>query len=313
MLQIMTTVAEWSETTECGPSGPITNDDYTSDWPEHAETVVEGMPAAAQGADEQFSLTALVRQWLTMKQDVEEQAGPGGQATEEATVEPTVETTWTIPLADLPDLASHAPVLSLLTHEDRSEPVEPMELVEPREPVSGAAEPLPVRPSGALPRRRRQPRARRTGRLAVLIDAETTTADSVDRLFDTLAGRGSVRVCRAYGDWTSPESRRWSSPLRKYGIQPHHQFGTARDQRALLALTIDAVDLARESAVDVVALVGDLTSVHPLVLRLNAAGIQVLAFGTEQTPYDVRALCHEFVVLSSLGEASRVRGGRHRA
>jgi hypothetical protein len=307
VLQIMTSVAEWSEATECGPSGPSTEEeDDALGRPEQAWAVVEEAPVAS-GTDADFSLTALVRQWMTMTQDVAGQAKPRRE-------EPIGESRWTIPLDDLPDVASgQALEVTSLTRVEPVEPVEPVGPPEPAEPLIGAFEAPPARPSRALPRRRRQPRPRRAGRLAVLIDAETTTADSVDRLFDTLAGHGNVRVCRAYGDWTSPESRGWSSPLRKYGIQPHHQFGPARDQRALVALTIDAVDLARESAVDVVAIVGDLTSAHPLVMRLNAAGIQVLAFGTEETPYDVRALCHEFVDLSSLGELSPGRGGRHRA
>lgn len=77
-----------------------------------------------------------------------------------------------------------------------------------------------------------------------------------------------------------------------------------------MALTIDAVDLVRESAV---AIVGDLTSVHPLVMRLNSSGVRVLAFGTSRTPHDVRSLCHEFVDLSSLEDCAPTPGGRHRA
>ena len=112
----------------------------------------------------------------------------------------------------------------------------------------------------ALPRRRRPP-PQSTRRLAVLIDAETTTAESAEALFDVLADQGTVSVCRAYADWTSPQAQGWwSAPLRRHGIQPYHQFGHDQDQRALVALTIDAVDLARESAVDVVVLVGDLVS-----------------------------------------------------
>lgn len=164
----------------------------------------------------------------------------------------------------------------------------------------------------ALPRRRRQPQPRPERRLAVLIDAEATTAESADALFDVLAEQGTVSVCRAYADWTSPEARGWwSSTLRQHGIRPYHHFSHDHDQRALVALTIDAVDLARESAVDAVVLVGDLVSVHPLVERLNASGLQVLAFGTTSTPDDVKVLCQEFVDLSSLG--GLVTAGRHRA
>lgn len=163
----------------------------------------------------------------------------------------------------------------------------------------------------ALPRRRIATQVQQTRRLAVLIDAESTTAEWAGALFAELADRGQVSVCRAYADWTSPAARDWwSAPLRHHGIQPHHHFGHDHDQRSLVALTIDAVDLARDADVDMVAIVGDLTSMHPLVVRLNAAGVQVLAFGTTDTPDDVRAQCHEFVDLTSLTDPGR---GRHRA
>ena len=180
----------------------------------------------------------------------------------------------------------------------------------PREDPLQTAETLPL----PLPRRRRQPALRPTRRLAVLIDAGSTSAESADSLFEAVSDQGTVIVCRAYADWTAPDARDWwSAPLRQHAIQPYHHFGDEQDQRAIVALTIDAVDLARESAVDAVAIVGDLTSLHPLVARLNASGLQVLAFGTASTPHDVRALCHEFVDVASLGILGAVHGGRHRA
>ncbi|MEO5662897.1 MAG: NYN domain-containing protein [Nocardioides sp.] len=164
----------------------------------------------------------------------------------------------------------------------------------------------------ALPRRRRQVVARPTRRLAVLIDVQTTAADSAGALFHALEDQGTVSVCRAYGDWTSPATRAWwPGPLREHGIQPHHHFGNAQDQRGLVALAIDAVDLAHEAAVDVVVIVGDLASLHPLIVRLNGSGIEVIAFGTTPTPTDVRELCHEFVDLS--GDPGDENEGRHRA
>lgn len=268
----MIRAGEWPAATQTGGMSLDRNDGVARDLPQQ-RAATEDDPVAA-GAD--VSLAALVRQWLTTSEAVERQARPGG---DESPSRPR----WTPPVEDLPDNeADPAPVAN---HFPKLEPV-------------------------ALPRRRRQPRPAR--RLAVLIDAETTTAESADALFAVLADQGTVSVCRAYADWTSPEARGWwSSTLRQHGIQPHHHFGHDHDQRALVALTIDAVDLARESAVDAVVIVGDLVSLHPLVERLNASGLQVFAFGTTSTPDDVKALCQEFVDLSSLGSLDTA--GRHRA
>jgi NYN domain len=161
-----------------------------------------------------------------------------------------------------------------------------------------------------LPRRAPRPAAPRR-RLAVLIDAATTPSLHADALFDLLGDAGRISVCRAYADWTVPTSQAWRSSLRSHAIEPHHHFGSHGDQRALVAMTVDALDLARAAAVDAVALVGDLASAHPLVARLNACGVSVVGLGPSHTPYDVRALCEEFVDLALL-DAHRSRG-RHRA
>jgi hypothetical protein len=147
----------------------------------------------------------------------------------------------------------------------------------------------------------------------VLIDAHTTLPESLDGLFDALVDEGTVSVSRAYGDWSPMGSQEWMPQLRHHAIQPVHHFPTEHDQRSMVAMTIDAVDLARDSAVDVLVLVGDLASGHPLLQRLNACGIPVLAFGPTDTPYDVRALCEEFVDLGFLDARESVGAGRHRA
>ncbi|UUZ61492.1 NYN domain-containing protein [Nocardioides sp. B-3] len=220
------------------------------------------------GGDADFSLTALVRQWVKTSEALDRRGRPAGDTS-------PPRPRWTPP------------------------------------EVTSPAVPLP-----ALPRRHRRSTApspgQSTRRLAVLIDVETTSSARADGLFAVLADHGQVSVCRAYADWASPGARDWwSAPLRQHGIQPHHHFDHDHDQRSLVALTIDAVDPARDTAVDLIALVGDLTSLQPLVVRLNAAGVKVLAFGTTATPVDVLALCHEFVDLTTLESACDL--GKHRA
>lgn len=247
------------------------------------------------GKDMDSSLTMLVRQWVTTSEAVDRRALPVG---DDSPLPPK----WTPPKED--PLVSGGSLAPVATHSPKLAEVAPLA------PGTGTSpDQLP-----ALPRRRRQPVARPTRRLAVLIDAETTSAESADALFDVLGDEGTVSVCRAYADWTSPQARGWwTAPLQRHSIQPYHHFGRPEDQRALVALTIDAVDLARESAVEVVVIVGDLVSLHPLVARLNTSGLQVYAFGTTPTPRDVRDLCHEFVDLSGHTEIDADASGKHRA
>ena len=203
-----------------------------------------------------------------------------------------------------PDGGQDGDVIQLPTAADQTGP----------EPSDEAVDTAPDDPRAALPRRRKElPRSTPARRMGVLIDAHTTLPESLDGLFDALVDEGTVSVSRAYGDWSPMGSQEWMPQLRHHAIQPVHHFPTEHDQRSMVAMTIDAVDLARDSAVDVLVLVGDLTSGHPLLQRLNACGIPVLAFGPTDTPYDVRALCEEFVDLGFLDARESVGAGRHRA
>ena len=101
-------------------------------------------------------------------------------------------------------------------------------------------------------------------------------------------------MCRAYADWTSSDLGSWVEHLRRQGLHSFHQFADD-DEQARVALAIDAVDIAREAAVDEVVLAGDMTSMLPLLHRLHAAGVRVVVVGPGHTPHDVRAACDEFV------------------
>jgi hypothetical protein len=147
----------------------------------------------------------------------------------------------------------------------------------------------------------------------VLIDAETTPVAATPALFDTLAAHGTVRVCRAYADWTAADLRPWFSTLRRHGIQPVHHFAARQHRRAMVALCLDALDLAQGSPLDTVVVVGDLGHVLPLVVRLHTAGLSVVGVGPASTPHDLRAACDAFIDLAVLHMGDSTGGGRHRA
>jgi hypothetical protein len=172
------------------------------------------------------------------------------------------------------------------------------------DPVLAGFPPLPRRSTGG--------EAEKVHRVAVLIDARRVSADVATGLLQRLAERGSVNVCRAYADWNSVELGDWVQQLRREGLHSFHHFAEDDDQ-ALVAMTIDAVDIARDAAVDEVVIAGDLTSALPLVHRLHAAGVRVVAVGSAHTPHDVRAACHEFIDTSTIDGTYVAPVGRHRA
>jgi hypothetical protein len=170
---------------------------------------------------------------------------------------------------------------------------------------------LPVR-FPALPRRTTAADAEQVNRVALLIDARRVSADVASALVARLGERGTLNVCRAYADWNRADLGDWAGQMRREGLHSFHHFSDDDDQ-ALVAMAIDAVDIARDAAVDEVVIAGDLTSALPLVHRLHAAGVRVVAVGAAHTPHDVRAACHEFIDTASIDGSVVVPQGRHRA
>jgi len=184
----------------------------------------------------------------------------------------------------------------------------------PEVPAEVTAEPAPVRAPRipALPHRPSAEDPEHATRLAVLIDARRIPEDVAAGLLTRLGDRGSVNVCRAYADWRRADLGTWVERLRRQGLHSFHQFADGDDQ-ALVALAIDAVDIAREASVDEVVLAGDMTSMLPLVHRLHGASVRVVVVGPATTPHDVRAACDEFVDEASLLGEPAAPAGRHRA
>lgn len=188
------------------------------------------------------------------------------------------------------------------------------ELVEVDEPQTAmpviAASPATSAP--VLPHRRARSEVEPATRIAVLMDASRVSDEVAAGLLAHVDGRGSLAVCRAYADWRRTDLGGWAERLRRDGLHSFHQYADDDDQ-ALVAMALDAVDVARDSSVDEVVLAGDLTSMLPLVHRLHAAGVRVVAVGAAHTPHDLRAACHEFIDTASLDGSVVVPQGRHRA
>jgi hypothetical protein len=147
----------------------------------------------------------------------------------------------------------------------------------------------------------------------VLVHAASVPPAVFDRVVPWLTDGHPVQVARAHADWTQPEMAPWLPVLRRHGIGLRHHFRTrASHDPALVAITVDALDIAATVEVDHLVLVGDVGAATPLVERLRERGIGVSAAGPPSTPHAFRAACTDFLDLSTLGD-TRSAGGRHRA
>ena len=138
-------------------------------------------------------------------------------------------------------------------------------------------------------------------RLAVLIDADNTSAKLIKEMFEELAGYGTLTVKRAYGDWTNPHLNNWREVLLGNAISPQQQFAYTYGKNATdSALIIDAMDLLYSGNVEGFAIVSSDSDFTPLATRLRESGKRVIGVGQRKTPKAFVEACEKFVFLEVL-------------
>jgi hypothetical protein len=141
----------------------------------------------------------------------------------------------------------------------------------------------------------------RTPRLAVLIDADNTTARIAPGLFDEIAKIGEASVRRIYGDFSGTRLKSWADVLSTHAIMPHQNFAYTSGKNASdIALVIDAMDLLHSGRFDGFCLVSSDSDFTRLAARIREQGIEVYGFGEQKTPESFRRACRRFVYTENL-------------
>ena len=143
-------------------------------------------------------------------------------------------------------------------------------------------------------------------RLAVLIDADNTSAKLIKEMFEELASFGTITVKRAYGDWTNPHLNGWKDVLLGNAISPQQQFAYTYGKNATdSALIIDAMDLLYSGNVDGFAIVSSDSDFTPLATRLRESGKRVIGVGQRKTPKAFVEACERFLFLEVLAAVEK--------
>ncbi len=153
----------------------------------------------------------------------------------------------------------------------------------------------------------------RTPRLAVLIDADNTTARIAPGLFEEIAKIGEASVRRIYGDFSGTRLKSWADVLSTHAIMPYQNFAYTTGKNASdIALVIDAMDLLHSGRFDGFCLVSSDSDFTRLASRIREQGIDVYGFGEQKTPESFRQACHRFVYTENLlpGALGADRPGR---
>jgi uncharacterized LabA/DUF88 family protein len=137
---------------------------------------------------------------------------------------------------------------------------------------------------------------KKTGRLAVLIDADNAQPTIVDGLLAEIAQYGTASVKRIYGDWTQPSLKGWKDTLLEHSIQPMQQFGYTKGKNATdSAMIIDAMDLLYSHNFDGFCIVSSDSDFTRLASRIREAGLTVYGFGEKKTPAAFVSACDKFI------------------
>jgi len=138
-------------------------------------------------------------------------------------------------------------------------------------------------------------------RIALLIDCDNVSHNSIEGVLEELAKYGMVNVRHAHGDWNSPSLSGWADKLHPHAIRPMQQFAYTKGKNATdSAMIIDAMDLLYSNNVDAFALMTSDSDFTPLVLRILESGLPVYGFGEKKTPKPFVDSCSPFIYVENL-------------
>src|SRR5437868_15042514 len=64
--------------------------------------------------------------------------------------------------------------------------------------------------------------------VALLIDADNASPDTLDPVLTVLAELGTVNIRRAYGNWEKPALKGWAKIVHLHAIEPQQQFDVTK-------------------------------------------------------------------------------------
>lgn len=142
-------------------------------------------------------------------------------------------------------------------------------------------------------------------RMAVLIDADNSSASAIEAILTQVATAGKANVRRAYGNWSKPELKGWKDRLHEFAIAPVQQFDLTKGKNASdIAMVIDAMDLLHAGDVEGYAIVSSDADFTPLVMRLRQSGAEVIGFGQAKAPEPFRNACSRYFEIEALEQGA---------
>src|SRR5206468_11979230 len=155
----------------------------------------------------------------------------------------------------------------------------------------------------ALRRRMAEEPVARDRNIALLIDADNASPDSLDPVLTVLAELGTVNIRRAYGNWQKPALKGWAEIVHLHAIEPQQQFDLTKGKSATdMKMIIDAMDLLYGGHVHGFGIMSSDSDFMPLAMRIRQDGLPVYGFGAAKTPKSFQNACTRFIDVGALAK-----------
>ncbi len=153
------------------------------------------------------------------------------------------------------------------------------------------------------------PRSGSAKRLAVLIDADNTSAGYAPAIFEEIVKLGEATVRRVYGDFSGTRLKSWNDAIKSLAILQHQQRSNSTGKNASdIALVIDAMDLMHKGTLDGFCLVSSDSDFTRLAQRLREEGLEVVGFGERKAVEAFRNACNRFIYVENLVDPESKKG-----
>ncbi|GAA4814943.1 NYN domain-containing protein [Sphingosinicella ginsenosidimutans] len=149
----------------------------------------------------------------------------------------------------------------------------------------------------------------RSRNVALLIDADNASPDTLDPVLTVLAELGTVNIRRAYGNWQKPALKGWAAMTHRHAIEPQQQFDVTKGKSSTdMRMVIDAMDLLYRGHIDGFGIMSSDSDFMPLAMRIRQDGVPVYGFGTAKTPESFRQACTRFIDVGALPRPEEPEG-----
>lgn len=139
--------------------------------------------------------------------------------------------------------------------------------------------------------------------IAVLIDADNTSAKSIGDILKKIATIGTIGCKKAFGDWGCAHLQSWQSELLSHAIEPVQQFAFIKGKNATdIAMVIEAMDLLYSQEFDGFCLISSDSDFTPLAIRIRKNKARAIGFGKRNTNDAFIQACDNFYFIEYLSQ-----------